>query len=170
MKLTPIRLFTLIMLLSISYTACSEDLIKSEFEKLRALVGDWQGTLPDGGVIEITYEEISGGAIVEIYHSTDPMWWNMSSVYHLDKNQILMTHYCSWGNHPRMSAHPDATQDINELEFNVIDIATTQPTNGYMHNLHISFKDKTHLSHQWIWRDKGKDTPLTLTLVKKKDI
>ena len=77
---------------------------KAGFEKLRSLVGEWQATLPDGKLMRVSYAEINGGAIEERYRSKDPMWWNMSTVYHLDKNRIMMTHYCSWGNHPRMTA------------------------------------------------------------------
>lgn len=137
----------------------------ADFEKLKMLVGEWQGTLPDGKPIEISYQEISGGAVVEIYHSSDPMWWNMSSAYHLNNDRIMMTHYCSWGNHPRMSAIPD--KDKKTLKFDFIDIARTQPQNGYMHSLTFNFIGKDQLKHHWTWREKGKDTPLTLTLTRK---
>ena len=137
------------------------------FDRIQSLVGDWQGTLPDGNPIDITYREISGGAIVEVYHSTDPMWWNMSSVYHADTDKVIMSHYCSWGNHPRMTATPQPAND-KELAFMFLDITSTQPENGYMHNATFQFDDQDHFSHHWTWREDGKDTLLTLRMERKK--
>jgi hypothetical protein len=144
--------------------ACAEE--GSHFDTLKMLVGEWRGTLPDGNPIDISYRQISGGAIIEEYHSTDPMWWNMSSVYHPDTDKIIMSHYCSWGNHPRMTAEYSKIQD-NKIAFQYLDIARTQPDNGYMHNATIHIQDQDHFTHQWIWRENGNDTPLTLHLQRK---
>lgn len=152
----------------VSDTVYAGDLKLEGFNKIKSLIGTWSGTLPDGNKIEITYEEISGGAILEKYHSQDPMWWNMSSVYHLDKDKILMTHYCSWGNHPRMqSRHANIDEDLKQIAFKFKDIAQNQPEKGYMHNLTFEFQDQDHLAHHWTWREKGKDTPLKLTLIRQ---
>ena len=142
---------------------------KAGFEKLRSLVGEWQATLPDGKLMRVSYAEINGGAIEERYRSKDPMWWNMSTVYHLDKNRIMMTHYCSWGNHPRMTAIvPDLP--VKHLAFHFLDMTVTEPKNGYMHDVSFDFEDANHMSHHWIWHEKGEDRPLTLTLVRQQDV
>lgn len=158
-------------------------LVDAGFKKIESLVGQWQGTLPDGNFIEISYEALNGGAILEVYHSKDPMWWNMSTVYHKGSDRILMNHYCSWGNHPKMEAELNTekigesdllvselgTKEIETLEFNFIDLVRTKTDKGYMHHLKFSFQDRDHLTHQWTWRENNKDTPLKLTLVRKKD-
>jgi hypothetical protein len=168
--------FFLLVLQLILFTvpaSAAENAVKQRtvagFEKIKSLTGVWNGTLPDGKPIKITYIEISGGAIVEMYHSDDPMWWNMSTAYHPDTDKIMMTHYCSWGNHPRMSAAV-ADGPINSLHFNFIDIARNEPGNGYMRDLTFNFKDHDHISHDWIWHQDGKDTPLTLTLIRSKPL
>ncbi len=144
--------------------ACAGDDPPPAFRKLRSLAGEWHGTLPSGEPIRITYEEINGGAVVERYRSTDPMWWNMSSAYHLDGERILMTHFCSWGNHPRMSASPAHATAVDSLEFEFLDMARNEPSNGYMRNVTFEFEDEDHLEHHWTWREDGEDTPLTLSL------
>lgn len=135
------------------------------FEKLRSLVGEWETTLPDGKTMRITYEEINGGVIEERYRSEDPMWWNMSSIYYLDNDRIMMSHYCSWGNHPRMTATPG--DETNQLDFRFLDMTYTQPENGYMKHVSFDFEDHDHITHHWVWHEQGKETPLTLTLVRK---
>lgn len=162
---------TIILALFFIAFAASSSLPKNNtvtgFEKIRSLIGEWDGTLPDGKPIKISYQEISGGAIVEIYHSQDPMWWNMSSAYHRDKEKIMLTHFCSWGNHPRMAAIVP-TGAIKRLEFDFIDITKTQPQNGYMRNVAFEFKSEDHILHHWLWQEQDKQVPLTLTLKRKK--
>ncbi len=138
------------------------------FDKLTSLIGTWQGVLPDGKPIKVTYQMISGGVILEMYHSEDPMWWNMSTVYLLDKEQILMTHYCSWGNHPRMRAPAGKfSNTLNTLEFNYLDITRTQAEKGYMRDLKLEFKGEDQLMHHWTWREQSQDAALTLPLRRK---
>lgn len=158
-------LFIVCMALSHPLAVAGERTVAG-FEKIRALVGEWEATLPDGKPMRVTYEEINGGAIEERYRSEDPMWWNMSTVYHLDNDRIMMSHYCSWGNHPRMTVTvPDGA--IDTLDFRFLDMTYTRPDNGYMKDVSFQFRDKNHFTHRWVWHEKGKETPLTLTLVRK---
>lgn len=140
---------------------------EAAFSKLRSLEGEWSGVLPDGGSIEITYEQINGGAIIERYRSRDPMWWNMSTTYHLDNGRIVMSHYCSWGNHPRMSAVID-TNGPERIDFDFIDLAENEPDNGYMRDFEVEFIDRDQVEHHWTWREDGDDTLLKLTLTRVK--
>src|SRR5690242_2871368 len=120
MRLTIPSLLFMFMALS-HQPAVAGDQAAAGFEKIRALVGEWEATQPDGKLMRVTYEEINGGAIEERYRSDDPMWWNMSTVYYLDKDRIMMAHYCSWGNHPRMTATvPDGK--IDTLDFKFLDM------------------------------------------------
>jgi len=139
------------------------DAAEAAFSKLQSLEGEWRGVLPDGGAIEITYEQINGGAIIERYRSQDPMWWNMSTTYHRDNGRIVMSHYCSWGNHPRMSAVIDAN-GMKRIDFDFIELAENEPENGYMRDFEIEFIDRDQVAHYWTWREEGDDTPLKLTL------
>lgn len=149
-----------------SANAFAETVVSEGYEKLKAMAGDWDGTLPDGKPIEITYQIINGGAVLERYRSKDPMWWNMSTAYHLNNDQIVMSHYCSWGNHPRMKTS-STVKKIKELDFDFIDLAENEPKNGHMRDLTIKFIDKKNVTHHWVWREDGKDTPLVLMLVRK---
>ena len=157
-----------VCLLFVAPLSFAEINTSSTFNKIESLVGVWQATLPDGKKMDISYKEMNGGTILETYHSQDPMWWNMSSVYYKDNDRILLSHYCSWGNHPRMNSKVGMVDNKNNsIEFNFVDLVENAPEKGHMHHLKIVFTDEDHISHQWIWREKGKDTPLSLTLVRK---
>jgi hypothetical protein len=76
---------------------------KAAFEKLKGLAGTWSGPVGtvDGPKGTVRYEVVSGGsAVMEVLFPGDPH--EMRSMYHLDRGDLVMTHYCSAGNQPRM--------------------------------------------------------------------
>jgi len=157
MKKISIILSFVALLFLITDTAYSGDKAKKNFEKMKTLVGTWQSKTPDGSVTKITYKIVSNGsAIMEIISSKeDP---GMISMYHLNNDILMMTHYCSAGNQPRMKAKLD-TENPNEINFKYIDATNLKSEkDGHMLNLDIKFKDKDHLTHVWTWTKDGKQT------------
>jgi hypothetical protein len=76
---------------------------KVAFERLKTLVGAWQGhhTTPEGPPMEVEYRLTGNGtALVERLFAGSPH--EMTSVYYLEGNELVLTHYCAMGNQPRM--------------------------------------------------------------------
>ena len=76
------------------------------FETLKQLTGRWEGTFGYDGQEEtypVTHEFRAfghGTAVMEsMFSGTDD---EMISMYHLDGDDLVMTHYCAIGNQPRM--------------------------------------------------------------------
>ena len=80
----------------------------------------------------------------------------MVTVYHLDGNRLLLTHYCMAGNQPRMEAKALAAGG-KELQFR-FDSATNlaTPATGHMRNVNIRFVDDTHLITEWQFYENGR--------------
>jgi hypothetical protein len=136
------------------------------FEKLKSLVGEWQGTSPEGPVT-VTYQLVSGGhSVMEtIAPGTDK---NMVTVYHLNGDKLMMTHYCAVGNQPRMSATVPAGE-VKNLNFTFVDATNmAKPADAHMHSLAVTFQDKDHITQVWTYRQDGKDMPMTFNLERKK--
>ena len=72
------------------------------FARLKSLAGEWEGNT-EKGKVRLSYEVISGGNAVAEHESGGEMP-AMLTVYHLDGNRLLLTHYCAAGNQPRMEA------------------------------------------------------------------
>src|SRR5690349_4484997 len=88
------------------------------FAKLKSLAGEWEGNT-DKGKVRLSYEVISGGnAVAE--RETGAQMPEMLTVYHLDGNRLLLTHYCAAGNQPRMEATAFDPQ-TGELRFKFLD-------------------------------------------------
>ncbi len=126
------------------------------FDKLKSLVGEWEGKGEGGRLVHVSYKFVSGGsALLEtLSPSGEP---EMLTVYNLDGSNLMLTHYCSSGNQPRMRAVPPATGSP-ELGFVFLDATNmTSPDAGHMRKLTIRFEDDNHFSQTWTWRQGGKD-------------
>lgn len=72
------------------------------FDKLKTLAGHWEANT-DKGKVTTSFELVSGGtALVE--HMSMAGEKEMLTVYFVDGNRLLLTHYCEAGNQPRMQA------------------------------------------------------------------
>jgi hypothetical protein len=133
----------------------------NDFDRLKALEGQWEATTPEGKT-RIIYQVISNGtALLETIVSE-----NMVSVYHPDGNAILMTHYCAAGNQPRMRAQAVSSDSI---AFQYVDAANLKSSSdGHMYRLVIKFKDANHVTQVWTWKEAGKETTSEFQLVRVK--
>jgi hypothetical protein len=137
------------------------------FNKLKSLAGDWQGKDPDGNDLKVNYQVVSGGsALIEtLQNANEP---SMVTLYHLDGDKLMVTHYCSSGTQPRMVAETPAG-DIKNLNFKFFDITNlANPDAGHMRSLAVTFQGQDHIRQVWTWRLEGKDQITTFELERKK--
>ena len=121
------------------------------FEKLKPLVGNWQGKSSEGKPVSITYALVSdGSALVEKMGAGSEH--EMVTVYYPDGDRLMMTHYCSLHNQPRMRADA-ASAETGKLNFEFVD-ATNLPSSDamHMHRLAVTFQDRNHLVQEWTWK------------------
>jgi len=121
------------------------------FARLKTLVGDWEtdaATAKAQGNSHLTYELIAGGTALLERFSSEKMP-TMLTVYYLDGNRLLLTHYCMAGNQPRMQARP-FHPETGDLEFQFLDATNlASPGAGHMHSVKIHFVDKNRLVSEW---------------------
>ncbi len=137
------------------------------FDKLKSLAGQWQGKNQDGQSVRVSYQIISGGtALIETLDSPDG--GSMISIYHRDRDDLMMTHYCDAGNQPRMRSRLPAGE-INSLTFNFVDVSNlARPSAGHMRKLLFTFQDLDHMTQIWTWRENGKNVLTTFRLERSK--
>jgi hypothetical protein len=84
-------------------TAANAPTPRAAFDQLKALAGQWQGHLmtADGPGTSVTYDLTgNGSAVMEKLFPGTPH--EMISVYFMDGDDLVLTHYCAAGNQPRM--------------------------------------------------------------------
>ncbi len=124
------------------------------FNKLKTLAGTWEATGKNGGKVTSSYEVTSNGsALVENINTPEGA---MVTVYHLDGDRLVLTHYCTAGNQPHMQAeaYDPASSRI------VFDFAgggnLSDPNAGHMHNASFKFASADAFSAAWTFQENGK--------------
>ncbi len=134
------------------------------FEQLKSLEGTWEGKTPDGQTAQVIYRVTSNGSALmsEIKGKED-----MISMFNLDGDRVLLTHYCAVGNQPRMVA--SASPDDKTFTFDFLDATNlATPDAGHMTRMVLSMPDANHHTEEWIFTDHGKEMKEVFDLWRKK--
>ena len=109
---------------------------KAAFERLKGLAGTWETRVAQNPPGVATYIVTGGGMVVlEVMNG-------MATAYHLDKDTLMLTHYCGGGNQPRMRAK-SVSSDGRHIAFQMYDI-TNHPnarTSIYTSALDVRFAE-----------------------------
>ncbi len=124
------------------------------FARLKTLVGEWEADT-DRGKVHTSFELIAGGsALVE--RDAIGVMPPMMTVYSVDGDRLLLTHYCMMGNQPRMTAR-GLDPASGEIAFDFLDAANLPtPASGHMHNIVITPPDHGRFTSLWSFYENGK--------------
>jgi len=138
-----------------------------EFERMKSLVGQWRGTSMNGKPATVTYTLVSDdSALMETLVMAGES--EMVTMYHPDGDHLMMTHYCSAHNQPRMRSQSVAAGSKN-ITFDFVDATNlSAPDAGHMSKLVATFADKDHFSQEWTWREKGKENTVVIHFERSK--
>src|ERR1700756_4974676 len=152
MKSLRILITSVLVLASVAALAQSD--AKSTFERLQTLNGTWEGKNSQGEPLKVSFRPTSGGTAIlsEISGKGE----DMITMFHMDNNRVLMTHYCGAGNQPRMQA--SISPDGKTITFTFVDATNlATPKTGHMHSLVITIPDAEHHSEDWTFTANGKE-------------
>ena len=130
------------------------DASKAALGRLRALAGEWTGEV-QGQPIAVRYRVIGNGSAVveELFPGTDH---EMLTVYHLDGDDLRLTHYCAARNQPRMKLDR-AKSKPDDLVFAFDGGYNIDPEkDAHMHSGRIQFLDADHILAEWAGYAAGK--------------
>ncbi|HKI11341.1 MAG TPA: hypothetical protein VKA02_04450 [Candidatus Acidoferrum sp.] len=167
------RTFGLLLLsLSLCVFAAAQEMHPSArstpaFDQLKSLAGEWERTSSQGSKVSLTYQVVSNGSVLmERLKSGDMS--EMITMYSLDGDHIVATHYCSAGNQPTMQT-ATATAATGKYDFSFVRVSGTKtPDEGHMVALSLTMPDSNHLTQMWTYEDHGKSMADTFTFTRKK--
>jgi len=141
-------------------------------ERLKKLAGTWVAADKDGKptdqVVSVIRVTAAGSAVHETLFPGQPH--EMVSLYHRDGADLVMTHYCSLGNQPRMKADPHSP--ANQIRWLFAGGTNLDPAKDkHMHEGTITFVDDDHLEWSGVCWEGGKPLPghdCNMKLVRKK--
>jgi len=123
-----------------------------EFEQMKKLVGKWEGTA--GGYPATAEFRMTGGgsALMQILGAGSP--YEMVTMFTMDGDRLVATHYCAAHNQPRMATVP--SKDANSVEFKFVDGTNIAPGFMHMDNLKVMTADADHHTEVWTSTQDGK--------------
>src|ERR1700722_9269903 len=123
------------------------------FNKLKTLAGHWEANTSKGKA-SATYQLVSGGTAL-LENTNMPGETEMISVYYLDGDRLLLTHYCEAGNQPRLQA--DGIDAANAIDFRFLDATNlANPAAGHMHHVVFKFQGANEVAQDWTFYKDGK--------------
>jgi hypothetical protein len=151
------------LLLSAGTMLAEIDAQKS-FQQLAALEGNWAGKGSEGQPVEVSFRMTAGGSALmsEIHgHGHE----NMITMFHMDGDRLLMTHYCGAGNQPRMKV---ISSDAKSTTFEFFDGTNIKPGDGHMQRVTFTQPDANHHTEEWVFLDHGTEHKEVFTMERAK--
>jgi hypothetical protein len=137
-----------------------------EWQRLKTLVGNWEGTVDMEGKPMTATVEVrmtgDGSAIMHVMDKGGPH--EMVTMIHPDGKRLLATHYCAAHNQPRMALVPAA--EANQVAFSFVDGTNIGPGEEHMRGVVFTFVDADH--HEEAWTSSGSPTAAVFKYARKK--
>lgn len=157
-KLLPVACFCLLVLAMASPAVAGEVTAQQAFDQLKGLEGTWHGE-PEGEGEEaekeaeaagpVTHEirvSAAGNAVMETMNPDTEQ--EMINMYHLDGEDLLITHYCAGGTQPRMKLNrSESTGEI--LVFDFAGGTNMDAADHYIGSAKIKIVDDAHIESIW---------------------
>ena len=134
------------------------------FDQLKTLAGTWEGvvkTFPqqpgmDGKLMNISFRVTSMGHTLMHEMSGTGRPDDPITMFVVDGDRLLLTHYCAVGNQPRMVASLSA--DGKSVIFDFLDATNlVAPHTGHMNRVIFSSVDANHHTEEWRFLQDGKE-------------
>ena len=127
------------------------------FQRFKKLEGKWKGRSTKGWQETVEYRTIAAGTVVvESSFDAHPNE-QMMTMFHLDDNRLVLTHYCVAKNQPRLVA-TSFSDDGRTIAFSFLDATNLSSRDkGHMDKAIFRFVDDNHISSQWTWYQNGKE-------------
>jgi hypothetical protein len=143
---------------------------QKSFDTLKTLAGVWQGPVKveppmpdmDNKPLRVSMRVTSrGNALVHEMNEDKPQvdptsYDHPVTMFYLDNDRLLLTHYCDAGNRPRMAAR--VSPDGKTVEFDFVDLAGSTQY-GHMNHAVFTLIDANHHTEDWTYLMPG-DKPM----------
>ncbi len=138
------------------------------FDQLKDLEGRWTGTAKGHGEEAEAEAELAGEAVHEFRVSANGTVvmetmapgtpHEMINMYHIDGDDLVLTHYCAGGNQPTMQLDPTRSSS-EKLVFDFTGGTNLDPeVDPHIHSAEVTLLGEDKLESAWMGRAGGKDT------------
>jgi hypothetical protein len=148
------RSCALLFVLALFSPAARGQVADRAFAGLQRIAGNWQASVGTrGAIIRLNLRAISNdSAVVETF--TTPTGRETLTIFHLDGNRLLATHYCAQGNQPRLAL--DSNSKSTEMTFRFVDATNLKSqSDAHLVRLVLKIKDDDHFEKTEVYSERG---------------
>ena len=134
---------------------------RAAFERIKALAGQWQQASTKDWEGAQVIQVIAGGSAVLSTARVDPHPASnevMATLFHMDGDRLMLTHYCVARNQPRLVA-TSISDDGTVIEFTFLDGTNLQsPGAGHMHRAVFTLETPDRYRSRWTFARNGQES------------
>lgn len=164
-KLLQVALIAILALASDSASWAGSVEAQAVFDQLKSLAGTWQGPSEGEGeaaeaeaeaASQVVHEfQVSAAGTVVMETMGPGTDHEMINMYHLDGDDLVLTHYCAGGNQPQMKLNRDSST-ADTLVFDFVGGTNLDPAvDGHIHAARIQIVDSDNLESIWYGYEGG---------------
>jgi hypothetical protein len=140
--------------------AVSSERARAAFEHVRQLAGEWDQASTKGWTGMTRTQVIAGGTAVLMTSNVGPhpaADETMATVFYLDGDRLLLTHYCVAKNQPRLVA-TSISADGRRIEFAFLDGTNMRSRDaGHMNRAVFTIESADRYRSRWTFSQRGQE-------------
>ena len=159
-----------LMLASATVSNAGDLTAEAVFEQLKSMSGTWKGPMAGEGDeaekeaaagMEAVHEfQVSAAGTVVMETMAPGTEYEMINMYHLDGEDLVLTHYCAGGNQPTMRLDREASSE-SKLIFEFTGGTNLNPeVDNHIHSAELKVIDDNHIDSIWQGYAEGKPAGL----------
>ncbi len=123
------------------------------FVQLQTLVGDWEGKTEAGRVLKISYRLTANNTVLVETWTLGPQRESLT-LYHMDNESLLATHYCPIGNQPRLRLKEGGSASSFVFEF-VSATNLAKPETAHQHRFELEILQPNSVARSETYLENG---------------
>ena len=156
--MTARNIIFLVNLLVLTPVAGAEPInARAAFAKLQTLVGEWEGKTESGRVLKVSYRLTANKTVLLETWTLGPERESLT-LYHLDNESLIATHYCPIGNQPRLRFKEGENAALFVFEF-VSATNLPKPEAAHQHRFEIEFLEANSFARSETYLENGTGEP-----------
>jgi hypothetical protein len=154
----PLQFMLALVLVAFSTVAVAQSDAQKSFDKMKTLAGTWEGQVTSGSPeienkhVKATLRVTSMGHTLMHEMTGEGRPDDPITMFVVDGDRLLLTHYCDANNRPRMVGRMSA--DGKTVEYDFLDV-TGDLKYGHMQHALFTFIDADHHSEEWTFAGPG---------------
>jgi hypothetical protein len=144
---------------SLALTAAAAEPItpRAAFTQLQTLVGEWEGKTEKGRALKVSYRLTANNTVLIETWTLGPQRESLT-LYHMDNENLISTHYCPVGNQPRLRFKEGGSASLFAFEF-VSATNLARPEAAHQHRFEMELLDANSFARSETYLENGQGEP-----------